>query len=112
MLFTVTLEDKRRVQKFMDEQFESLLDEGHFVQRRKAESREEGREEGHEEGLAEGLQEALITTVEIRFPSLVDMGHEKIRQIKKPDTLRLLLKGMKTAPNEEAARLILDLFAA
>ncbi len=88
--------------------FRSLLDESPFVQERTAESREEG----HEEGLAEGLQEAVLTAVEVRFPALLDLAQEKVRRIKQADMLRRLVKGMKAASNEEAARLLLDVLAA
>ena len=120
---TVSLEDKRRIRKDMSE-FRSLLDEGAFVQERVAESLEEGlrkgREEGlregqvkgHEEGLTEGLQEAVLIAVETRFPTLVELAQEKVGQVKKSEPLRLLVKGLNAATNEDTARFLLDLIAA
>ncbi len=111
----VPLEDKRRIQKKM-ENFASLLDENPFVQQRKAEGREEGRAEGREEGraegLAEGLQKALVTVVEGRFPPLVELAQQRVTRVTKPDALNLVIKGIVTAPDEATARLLLDLLAA
>jgi hypothetical protein len=121
---TVTPEDKERIRHAMVNEFHSLLDEGYFVKMRVAESLEEGRQQGlaeglaqgeakgHEEGLAEGLTEALLTATELRFPALLDLAQERVRQARQPESLRLVLKGVKAAPSEESARLLLDLLAA
>jgi predicted transposase YdaD len=121
---TVTQEDKRRVRHAMVNEFRSLLDEGYFVQMRVAESRQEalaeglaqgeakGREEGREEGLEEGLTEALLMVTELRFPTLLELAEQRARQAKRSGDLRLVLKGVKNASSEEAARNILDLLAA
>lgn len=112
---TVSDEDKRRIKEYM-ENFESLLDEGAFVRKRKAEAKEEGRREGlaegREEGIAEGLQEALVFAVEVRFPPLAGVAQEKAKQIKQPEALRDLLKRMKEVSDENGARLLLDSIAA
>jgi len=121
---TVTQEDKRRVRHAMVNEFRSLLDEGYFVQMRVAESRQEalaeglaqgeakGREEGREEGLEEGLTEALLMVTELRFPALLELAQQRVRQPRPSGDLRLVLKGVKNATSEEAARNILDLLAA
>ena len=120
----------------MVNEFRGLLDEGYFVQLRAAESRqeglaeglaeglvkgrEEGREEGRQEGrgegleagLVEGLQEALLTATELRFPRLLDLAQERVKRANKPEALRFALKGVKVAPSEESARLLLELLAA
>lgn len=86
------------------------------MQLRAAESRQEGLAEGiikgREEGLVEGLQEALLTATELRFPRLLDLAHERVKQASKPDDLRFALKGVKMATSEESARLLLELLAA
>jgi hypothetical protein len=71
----------------------------------------EGRVEGRVEGEAQGLQKALITTVELRFPRLKELAEQKGPQVTKPDKLDLLLRGIYTAPDENAARLLLNLAA-
>ncbi len=116
---TVTQEDKERIDKKMDE-FGSLLDDNPFVERRKAEAEEKGRREGRQEGLVEGLvegeakglQESVVTIVEVRFPPLTELAQQRIAQIDKPDALRLLLKGVVSAPDEATARWVLDTLAA
>ncbi len=103
---TVTLEDKERIRHAMVNEFRSLLDEGYFVQMRAAESRQEGLAEGfaqgeakgREEGLTEGLTEALLTATELRFPALLDLAQERVKQTRQPESLRLVLKGVKAAP--------------
>ena len=96
----------------MMNEFHSLLDEGYFVQLRREEGRQEGLQEGLEEGLVEGLQEAVEAIVEVRFPTLLDLVQVRTRQARTPEKLRLALKGIKVVPNEEAARVLLDLLAA
>jgi hypothetical protein len=49
---------------------------------------------------------------ELRFPALLDLAHERVRQARKPENLRLILRGVKAATSEESARLLLDLLAA
>jgi flagellar biosynthesis/type III secretory pathway protein FliH len=101
-------------------EFDSLLDEGYFVQQRKAQSYAEGlikgeakgEAKGREEGLEEGLKEALLAVTEVRFPTLLELAQERTRQARGLGDLRLVLKGLKTAPSEETARTILDLLAA
>ena len=94
----------------MVNEFRSLLDEGYFVQMRVAESLEEGRQQGlaeglaqgeakgREEGLTKGLTEALLTATDLRFPALLDLAHERVKQTRQPESLRLVLKGVKAAP--------------
>ncbi len=72
---------------------------------------EELKAEGREEGKAEGLQEAVVTFIETRFPPLTELAREKVPQITKLDKLDLLLRGICTAPDENAARLLLNLAA-
>jgi hypothetical protein len=124
---TVSEDDKERTWEAMND-FESLLDSGHFVRQRVAKSRAEGlaegeakgraegeakgKAEGFAEGEAKGLQEALTTIVEVRFPTLLDLAQQRAQQVKQPEALRLMLKAIKAAPNEEFARVLLDTLAA
>ena len=116
----------------MVNEFRTFLDEGYFVQMRAAESRqeglaeglaqgeakglekglEEGLEKGLEKGLEEGLTEALLMVTELRFPALLELAQKRVRQPRPSGDLRLVLKGVKNATSEEAARNILDLLAA
>src|SRR5437763_7768686 len=109
---TVTQEDKRRVRYAMANEFRTLLDEGYFVQMRVAESRQEalaeglalGEAKGREEGLEEGLTEALLMITEVRFPALLELAQQRVREPRQPGDIRLILKGVKNASSEEAAR--------
>src|SRR5205823_3862853 len=122
---TVSQEDKERTRIEMSES-ESLLDSNPFVRARVAKGVARGRAEAlaeveareakaraealaeveareakvRAEALAEGLQEALVVTVELRFPALLALAQERVRQTKEPETLRFVLKGVKTAPSE------------
>jgi hypothetical protein len=124
---TVSQEDKERTRREMNE-FESLLDSNPFVRQRFAKGRAEGLTEGEakghaegltegeakgrEEGLAEGLQEALVTAVELRFPTLLNLAQERARRVKEPAVLKFVLKSIKATPSEEMARTLLETLAA
>ncbi len=112
---TVSPEDKRRIQEKM-ENFESLLDENPFVQKKRAEGLAEGEAkglaEGEARGEAKGLQRAFVTVIRGRFPRLSDLAQQKVTRITKPDALSLLLEQVSAAPDEETARIILNLIAA
>jgi len=112
--------DEGKVYYVMMNEHHSWLDDSYFVQQRIAEGRAEGeakgraegKAKGHEEGLTEGLQEAVMTTVELRFPALLSLAQERAGQAKTPEALRLVLTGLKKAPNEEVAYHLLNLLAA
>jgi hypothetical protein len=119
---TVSEQDKERIRIEMSEH-ESLLDYSPFVQGRVAKARaeeraealaeiEQARTKALAEGEARGLQEALVTVVELRFPTLLTLAQEKAKQVERPDTLKFALQGVKTASSEEVARSFLELLAA
>ncbi len=84
--------------------FESFHDVNPFVKKRVAKGRAEGR--------AEGLQEAVVFAIELRFPTLLELAQQKTGRVKEPEVLKFVLRGLKAAPNEETARLLLDTLAA
>ena len=45
-------------------------------------------------------------------PVRLDLAQERVKQARQPESLRLVLKGVKVAPSEESARFLLDLLAA
>ena len=77
-----------------------------------AEGETRGKAKGKAEGKAEGLQEAVVTVVEGRFPPLADLARQKVRRINTPDALSMMLRGLAAAPNEDAARTLLELLVA
>lgn len=72
----------------------------------------EGIKEGIREGMAEGLRNAIVTTISVRFPDLTEVAQQTVAQISKPEKLNLLMGQIVKAPDEDAARLLLDLVAA
>jgi hypothetical protein len=50
--------------------------------------------------------------VELRFPTLLDLAQQKAEHVKQPEVLRFVLRAIKTAPSEEAARALLETLAA
>ena len=120
---TVTPEDKVKVKQKMNS-LEGILNENPFVQQREAEgfARGEaegeargfarGEAEGRAEGEARGLRLAVVAVVEGRFPALAELAQQRVAHVQKPDALTIALKGVATAPDEAAARWILDLLAA
>ncbi len=108
---TVSEEDKERTRREMED-FESLHDANPFVRRRFDKGRAEGLAEERAEGLAEGLAEALVTVVELRLPSLLDLAQKWARRVKEPAVLKFVLKGIKATPSEETAPTLLETLAA
>jgi flagellar biosynthesis/type III secretory pathway protein FliH len=80
--------------------------------RGRTEGIKEGIKEGIREGMAEGLRNAIVTTISVRFPDLTEMAQQTVSQISKPEKLNLLMGQIVKAPDEDAARLLLDLVAA
>jgi hypothetical protein len=65
-----------------------------------------------DKGEAKGLQEALLFAVEFRFPTLLGLAQERAERVKQPEVLKFVLRGLKAAQSEEAARLLLETLAA
>lgn len=116
---TIVPKEKERIRRKMAD-IESLLNENPYVLRKQAEGREEGREEGLVEGEAKGeakgkalgLQSAIVTTVEFRYPALVNLAQKRVSTVNSLDALSLVFKGMLKAQDENEARLVLELLAA
>ncbi len=72
----------------------------------------EGREKGREEGKLEGLQQSVLTVVELRFPSLTELARERVQRASKPDVIESVFRTLVTAPDENAARALLEVLAA
>ena len=64
------------------------------------------------QGVLQGLQEAFLSVVDVRFPTLRELAREKVTQATKPDAINLVLKGIAAAPDENAARILIELLAA
>ena len=148
----LTEKDKRKMEETID-QFDSLLAESSFVQKKMAEARAiaearaaeaeaqaraaeaeaqaraaeaeakikiaEAEVKATKEAEAKlterevrGLREILVDVVEGRFPPLMELAQQKVTEVKEPAVLRMLVKGMATAPDEATARWVLTKLAA
>lgn len=110
----ITPEDKSKVQERLDV-FDQLLEEDEYIQQQRALGREEGLAEGKAEGLAEGLakakqiaEEALVTVVQIRFPSLKTLAQRKAKLTPRAEDLSAMTNAIVAATDESAARVILS----
>lgn len=101
---TVSEQDKQIVEEKMSIEYDSLIDEDPEVKERVA--------RGKVEGEARGMQEAVVTVVEARFPSLVDLARSKVARIHTVETLTILLRSLVAAPNEDSAQTLLELLVA
>jgi flagellar biosynthesis/type III secretory pathway protein FliH len=83
--------------------FEKLLEQDPYIQQQRA----LGKAEGKAEGEIEALQKVVVNTVIDRFPTLVELAQQRIKQIKRPETFYLLISQLSTSPDESTARFIL-----
>jgi predicted transposase YdaD len=97
-------------QQILNEGIEQGIEKG--IEQGIEKGREEGIEQGVEKGKLEGLREAVLNVVEARFPPLVELARQRVPHARTTDTVNLVLKGVATAPDENAARFVLDLLAA
>jgi predicted transposase YdaD len=77
------------------------------------EGREEGREEGRAEALAEAsaaLRSTVLSTLERRFPRLVEESQASIENIRSFDSLRQLIAEIAVAQDEDAARRAIEAY--
>lgn len=104
----VSEEDKQKVEEELHMEYDSLIDENPEIQKRVA----KGKAEGEIRGELRGLQEMVLEAVKDEYPPLVELAQEKVVRIRKPDSLRQLVKLIYKAPDENTARWLLNNFAA
>ncbi len=80
-----------------------LLEHDPYVQQQRA----LGKAEGKAEGEIETLQKVVVNTVIDRFPALVELAQQRIKQIERPEAFYLLISQLNTAPDESTARFLL-----
>lgn len=97
-------------QKIIQEGIEKGREQG--IEKGREEGLQQGIEKGREEGKLEGLQEAVLNVVEARFPPLMELARQRVKRASKPDAVNLVLRGVATAPDENAARFVLELLVA
>jgi hypothetical protein len=84
--------------------YDSLIDESPQIKGRFA--------KGQAEGELRGLQKMVLEAVEGEYPPLIKLAQEKVMHIRKPDSLRLLVKLIYKAPDENTARWLLTNYVA
>ncbi len=100
----VSEEDKQHIEEELRMEYDSLIDENPEVKQRVA--------KGKAEGELQGLQKMVIEAIEGEYPPLVELAQEKVVHIRKPASLRQLVKLIYKAPDENIARWLLNNFAA
>lgn len=99
--------DKERILNKMTD-FESLLDENPFVQKRTLEAEERGEVRGE----IKGTQKTLLAVVKGRFPALVNLAQEQVPKINKPEYLDILVEVVSSTSDEVVVRTLLNSLAA
>ena len=87
----------------MEIPYDSLVDEDPEVQEWVA--------RGKAEGEIRGAQKMVVGIVQARFPALTELAHERVTLIRSTDALSRLVKLVATAPDEAAARWLLNTLA-
>ena len=108
---TIPREDKREIQERLN-MWDDLMEKDPKMRKIRKESEAKGRAKGIAEGEVKALRKAVAVAVKLRFPSLAELAQQRVAQINRPDKLNLLLDQIANAPNEDAARSLLDLVAA
>ena len=96
---TVSPQDKQKVEERLH-MYDSLLDLDPELQERMAKAK------------LSGQQEMVIEVIQLLFPNLAETAKNQVIHLDDPDKLSLLVKQIATAPDEPAARWILDNYAA
>ncbi len=99
--------DKQEIEERLN-MFDDLMERDPKMRKIRAESEARGEARGE----AKGLQTAVVTLVESRYPPLTDLARQKVRRIKTPESLNIVLKSLLAAPDETSVRLLLELLVA
>lgn len=108
---SIPREDKREIQERLN-MWDDLFEKDPKMRKIRKESEAKGRAKGRTEGEVIALRKAVAIAIKLRFPSLAELAQQRVAQINKPDKLNLLLDQIADAPDEDAARSLLDLVAA
>lgn len=73
---------------------------------------EEGWREGFQEGWLNGLRKSVLIVVEKRFPSLIELARDRVSKVSNTDVLHYAFKVLLMAPEEETARILINLLPA
>jgi hypothetical protein len=94
---TIDDEEKQKIEEVLDMLgLEQLWDESPLVQAERARAEAKGSLK-----TSRSLVEALVN---VRFPALTNLAHQKVASMTQPEDLRTLLTQIGVVPNEAAAR--------
>ena len=105
---TVALDEKRIVEERLN-MYDDLMERDPKTIRLFAEKEARGEAKGKVAGEIEGLREGFVDIVETRFPDLAEAAEERVTLVTEANMLRLLLKAVVAAADEEAAQKVLDI---
>jgi hypothetical protein len=103
---TVLPKHKHKVEERLS-MFNDLLEHDPYVQQQRALGEAKGRAEGLAEGQVQALQRVVVNMAIDRFPALVELAQQRIKQIERPEAFYLLISQLNTAPDESTARFLL-----
>lgn len=99
---TITPEEKQKIwEVFIMLGLDKLLDESPWIQRERAKSEAKGE--------LKAARASVETLVNARFPALSELASQKVASMTQSEALNTLLAQIGTAPDEEAARRLLQL---
>jgi hypothetical protein len=88
--------------------FDQLLEEDPWVKEKIA----EGKAKGKAEGRTEGASKELVRLVQGRYPALLHLAKARATKGEPLDVLDALIEQLWAAPNEQAARTLLEAYPA
>ena len=92
--------------------FDQLLEEDPWVKEKIAEGEARGKAKGEAKGLTKGASKELVRLVQGRYPALLHLAKARVTKGEPPDVLDALIERLWAAPNEQAARTLLETYPA
>ncbi len=104
---TIDAQEKIEIERRLA-MYESLLENSTFIKQIKSQSEEKGERRGERKGELKASRRTAIDVVEARFPHLVEVATQRVRKMRNVEALRQLTVQVAAAPDEAAARQILN----
>jgi predicted transposase YdaD len=92
--------------------FDQLLEEDPWVKEKVAEGEAKGEAKGKAEGRTEGASKELVRLVQGRYPALLHLAKARATKGEPLDVLDALIEQLWASPDEQAARTLLETYAA
>jgi hypothetical protein len=105
---TIDDEEKQKIEEVLDMLgLEQLWDESPLVQAERAKAEVKGEARGFAKGSLETSRSLVKTLVNVRFPALTNLAHQKMALMTQPEAFRTLMAQIIVAPDEQTARELL-----